>query len=106
VRASRGSLRAYLGWSVCVTFTVYNYAIYAFSIQFGALFLVWVAVLGLSMFALIGGLSELGKANVTARFGGPPMPVPAWFLIVVGVLFMLALARRDRAGPTGRGPVT
>jgi hypothetical protein len=37
----------------------YNYAIYAFSVHFGPLFLVWVAVLGLALFALIGGLTAL-----------------------------------------------
>lgn len=52
--ASRGSLAAYLGWLGCLAFTVYNYAIYAFSVHFGPLFLVWITVLGLSTFALIG----------------------------------------------------
>jgi len=54
-RAHRGHIRAHLVWVGCLAFTVYNYAIYAFSIHFGPLFLVWVAVLGLSMFTLIGG---------------------------------------------------
>lgn len=39
IGASRGSARAYLGWVGCVAFTAYNYAIYAFSVQFGPLFL-------------------------------------------------------------------
>ena len=53
--AARGSLTCWLGCLGCLGFTVYNYAIYAFSIHFGPLFLVWVAVLGLSLFALITG---------------------------------------------------
>lgn len=89
MRASRGSLRAYLGWTGCLAFTVYNYAIYAFSIQFGPLFLVWVAVLGLSVFALLGGLVTLPAATVKARFAGRAMPVAAWFVIAVAVLFTL-----------------
>ena len=89
VLASRGSLLAYFGWLGCVAFTAYNYAIYAFSVQFGPLFLVWVAVLGLSVFTLAGGLAALGAAAVKARFADRAMPVAAWFLIVVGVLFGL-----------------
>jgi hypothetical protein len=89
VGASRGSIRAYLCWLGLVAFTVYNYAIYAFAIHFGPLFLVWVAVLGLSLFALIGGLSTLGATAVQSRFAGRATPVPAWFLIVVGALFVL-----------------
>lgn len=89
VAASRGSLRAYLGWTGCLAFTAYNYAIYAFSVGFGPLFLVWVAVLGLSVFALVGGLSTLPAEAVRTRFAARAMPVAAWFLIAVGGLFAL-----------------
>jgi hypothetical protein len=89
VRASRGSLRSWLCWLGCLSFTVYNYAIYAFSIHFGPLFLVWVLVLGLSLFALIGGLTALDPSVVTARFAGKPVRLPGRFLIVVAVLFAL-----------------
>jgi len=88
VLASRGSLRAYLAWLGCLAFTVYNYAIYTFSVHFGPLFLVWVAVLGLSIFALVGGLSTLETTAVKARFAGRAMPLSAWFLIVVAALFV------------------
>ncbi|MEV5967170.1 hypothetical protein AB0L70_35700 [Kribbella sp. NPDC051952] len=89
VWASRGSLRAYLCWFGFVAFTVYNYVIYTFSIHFGPLFLIWVAVLGLSLFALIGGLTTLDTASVKARFGARSAPLQAWFLIAVAALFAL-----------------
>jgi hypothetical protein len=89
VWASRGSLRAYLCWLGFVAFTVYNYAIYAFSIHFGPLFLVWVAALGLSLFALIGGLSTLDATAVKAWFAGRATSMSAWFLIAVAALFVL-----------------
>lgn len=89
VAAARGSLRAYLGWLGGLAFTAYNYAIYAFSVQFGPLFPVWVAVLGLSVFALVGGLSTLPSAVVGTRFAARAMPVAAWVLIGVAVSFAL-----------------
>jgi hypothetical protein len=89
VVAARGSLRAYLGWTGCLAFTAYNYAIYAFSVRFGPLFLVWVAVLGLSVFALVGGLATLQAATVRTRFAARAMPLAAWFLIAVAVSFAL-----------------
>jgi hypothetical protein len=89
VAAARGSLRAYLGWSGACAFTAYNYAIYAFSVQFGPLFPVWVAVLGLSVFALVGGLATLPGETVRSRFAARPMPVAAWFVIAIAVLFAL-----------------
>jgi hypothetical protein len=87
IAASRGSVAAYLGWLGCLAFTVYNYAIYAFSVHFGPLFLLWTAVLGLSTFALIGGLATLNVAAVESRYAGRGMPVTAWLLIVVAALF-------------------
>jgi len=76
VWAIRGEIRAYLGLLGCLAFTVYNYAIYAFSVHFGPLFLVWVAVLGLSVFALVGGLATLDATAVKARFAGQARILP------------------------------
>ena len=58
VLARRGSIMSWLALMGFLGFTVYNYSIYAFSIQFGPLFLAWVAVLGLSAFALAGALAN------------------------------------------------
>jgi hypothetical protein len=48
--ASRGSVRAYLAWLGILIYSGYSYAIYAFDVGFNALFLVYVAVLGLSIY--------------------------------------------------------
>jgi hypothetical protein len=91
--ASRGSLQAWLCLLGCLSFTAYNYAIYAFSVHFGPLFLVWVAVLGLSLFALIGGLAGLSPAVLAARFSRASVRLPGWFLVGVAVLFVLLWLR-------------
>jgi hypothetical protein len=94
--ALRGSLRAYLLWLGVLTFTVYNYVMYTFSIPFGPLFLLWVAVLGLSLYALIGGVAALDHEAVAPSFtsrGG--IKVTAWFLIVTAVLFGLLWLSED-----------
>ena len=56
--ALRGSLRAYLLWLGVLAFTIYNYVIYMFSVPFGPLFLLWIAVFALSLYAVIGGVSS------------------------------------------------
>ena len=89
VSARRGSLSAFLCLPGLLAFTVYNYAIYAFSIHFGPLFLVWVAILGLSIFTLVGALATADMPAIKQRFAGRAMPRPAWLLIVVAVLFVL-----------------
>lgn len=89
VGARRGSFSSGLCLIGFLAFTVYNYAIYAFSIHFGPLFLIWVAVLGLATFALAGSLVSLNVPGVENRLGGATVRLPGWFLIVVAVLFAL-----------------
>jgi hypothetical protein len=94
--ALRASLRAYLLWLGVLTFTVYNYVIYTFSIPFGPLFLLWVAVLGLCIYALIGGVTAVDHRAVAARFASQrPVTVVAWFLIITAVLFGLLWLSED-----------
>ena len=106
--ALRGSLRAYLLWLGVVTFTVYNYFIYTFSVPFGPLFLLWVAVLGLCIYALIGGVTAPDHQAVRERFAGRrPVQVVGWFLIVTAVFFgFLWLSEDIPALLAGRMPQT
>ena len=96
--ALRGSLRAYLLWLGVLTFTVYNYVIYTYSLPFGSLYLLWIAVLGLCLFTLLGGVAVVDHAAVALRFrfaSRRAVQVVAWFLIVVAVLFGLLWLSED-----------
>jgi hypothetical protein len=94
--ALRGSMRAYLLWLGVVTFTIYNYVIYAFSVPFGPLFLLWVSVLGLCIYALIGGVVAADHGVVAPCFASVrAVQVVAWFLIVTGFLFALLWLSED-----------
>jgi uronate dehydrogenase len=78
--ARRGSLWAFLSLTGCLAFTTYSYAIYALSVHFGPLFLVWVAALGSSMFALAGALGTADLPAIKQRYAGRAMPTLAFFL--------------------------
>jgi hypothetical protein len=94
--ALRSSLRAYLLWLGVLTFTVYNYVIYTFSIPFGPLFLLWVAVFGMSIYALIGGIATVNHQVVKSAFTSRRATlVTAWVLIVTAVLFGLLWLSED-----------
>ncbi len=94
--ALRGSLRAYVLWLGVVTFTAYNYVIYTFSIPFGPLFLLWVAVLGMCIYTLIGGITAIDHRAAAARFASlRAVNVIAWILIVTAVLFSLLWLSED-----------
>ena len=94
--ALRGSLRAYLLWLGVLTFMVYNYVIYTFSIPFGPLFLVWVAVLGLCIYAVIGGVTAVDHRSVMARYTSRQAVITVgWFLIITALLFGLLWLSED-----------
>src|ERR671919_115248 len=62
--SARGSMRAYLIWIGLLIYSAYTYAIYTFALHFGPLFLVWVAVFGLSVYALIGAVANVDAEKV------------------------------------------
>jgi hypothetical protein len=96
VMALRGSARAYLLWLGVLTFTIYNYFIYVFSVPFGPLFLLLVAVLGLCLYALIGGVVSLDHRAIAARFASRRSVAAAgWFLIVAALLFAFLWLSED-----------
>ena len=90
VFAVRGSLRAYLAWLGVVGYSAYTFALYTFAVHFGPLFLVYVAVFGLSIFALIMGLVRLDfervKETFTARV---PRRFASVLLLTIGGFFYL-----------------
>jgi len=96
VLAIRGSLRGYLVWLGIVAFTLYNYFIYAFSVPFGPLFPIWVAVLSLSLFALIGGVYAIDAEGTANRYvKRRTVTTSAWVLLAVAGLFGLLWLSED-----------
>jgi hypothetical protein len=89
VLARRGGVVGHLLLLGVLAFTVYNYAIYALAIHVGPLFLVWTAVLGGALYALVGGLRAVRTEVVQDRLNGARASGVAWFLVIVGALFAL-----------------
>jgi hypothetical protein len=88
--ASRGSQRARLVWLGGLIYVVYSYVGYAFSVRFNPLFLVYVALLGCSTYALIGGLVATDMTGIKAAFTArTPTRAVSIFLGVIAALFYL-----------------
>lgn len=103
--AANGSAQALLAWTGLVVATAYTYAIYAFSIHFGPLFLVYVAVLGLSVWAAIGSLSGIDPGRVRALVREPRLVgFVSGFLVVVAGAFALLWVSQDLPAMVGGTP--
>lgn len=90
ILAGRGSGRARLVWLGTLAYVLYTYAIYAFHVRFNPLFLVYVALVGLSLYALIGGLATTNFEAIKARFSRrTPVKAVSIFLVLLATLFYL-----------------
>jgi hypothetical protein len=85
---ARGSNRARLVWLGTLVYTVYSYVIDAFEVRFNSLFLVYVALLGCALYALIGGLIATDMHAIKNHFGGrAPVKSISVFLALLAVTF-------------------
>jgi len=93
---NKGSFKAFLVWSGVLLYLLYAYVIYAFDVHFNSLFLVYVAILGLSFYALVGSVIHLHlddlhpslAANSKAR-------LVSIFLLILGSVFALLWLREE-----------
>lgn len=80
----RGSWMATLVWLGVLDYMLYNYAFYLFGAAFNIFFLVYAALLALSIFALIFGLVGLDVATLSRQFSEktPVKWIGGYFLFV------------------------
>ncbi|MDD1760639.1 MAG: hypothetical protein LUQ59_00235 [Methanothrix sp.] len=85
---SKKSLRAYLVWLGAFIYLVYAFAIYAFFIHFNFLFLVYVLILGLSFYTLIGGLMTADPTILSqSLLHNTKSKMASALLMIIGILF-------------------
>lgn len=81
------SLRARVVWLGALGYLVYAYGMYALGVHWNRLFLGYVALFGLSFFALALGLARTDAERVRAAFSAhAPVRPAATYLIVVAVM--------------------
>jgi hypothetical protein len=88
--AARGSVRGYVVWLGVLGYVLYTYASYAFMTAFNELYLVYVALLWLSLFTFVGGMVRLDAEGLKRAVGETPVRSYVWFqlLLVALVLFL------------------
>ena len=96
ILASRSYERGRLVWLGALVYLIYTYVISAFVVRFNPLFLIYVALLGCSLYALIGGLATTDFAGIKARFTGrTPAKAASIFLGVMAILFYFVWLSED-----------
>lgn len=86
---NKGSLKALLIWLGALIYIEYSYVLYSFFIHFGWTFLLYVTILGLSFYAIIGSLYslDLKALKESFSFNGRTKTVSG-FLMFSGIMFI------------------
>ncbi len=94
IHASRGSIRAKLVLIGVLDYALYNYGFYLFGTSFNAFFLLYVALFGLSIFALILNITSLDLSQIKQHIH-PKMPVKFiagyMYFVVIGLTLVYLL---------------
>ena len=102
----RGSRKAHLIWLGALDYMLYNYAFYLFGTAFNAFFLIYTALFGLSIFALIFGLTSLDPTEIGRHFrkNTPVKWIGGYFLFVASGLSLVYLLQSVAFIFTGQLP--
>ncbi|WP_353083059.1 hypothetical protein [Tessaracoccus lapidicaptus] len=85
-RYRAGSHRAGAVWLGTLLYVIYAFVVYAMAVHFSPLFLVYVAVLGLSAWAVIRHIDAF-RATPPPVPTAPALRLAGWTLIATGILF-------------------
>jgi len=86
-RRSRTSLRAHLLWLGLLSYLAYTYFIYAVGVPQNQVFLLYTAILGLAVAALVDGIGRIDVHVTAPAFHRSDDRGIGWFLIAVGCAF-------------------
>jgi hypothetical protein len=87
VALRRGSRMGMLIFGGALFYFLYSFLIYAFGLHFNRLFLLYCAVLGMSLYAFVLYLVGMSRVPVATWFVGAPVRLVAGYLVVVALLF-------------------
>jgi len=88
ILASRGSLHGWIIWLGAIVYLVYTYTVAAFEVRFNSLFLVNVALLGCSLYALTGSLVTVNMNQIKTCFTKhTPIKAVVIYLTILAILF-------------------
>lgn len=86
----RGSLRGRLVWLGALAYFLYTYASYALGVAYNDLYLLYVALFSLSLFALIRGMMSLNIEDLAWRFSEKtPERIIAGYFVIFGLVIAL-----------------
>ena len=92
----RGWRPAWHIWGGLILYLIYTFVIYTFSLYFNILFLVYCAILGLSVYAALVFFTGLRPETLLDAYGPKArVKVPAMLLLVIAAMFCMIWLQED-----------
>lgn len=86
--AKRGMLAGLLCWPGALLYVTYNYLVYLFGMPFSWLTIVYLALIGLSAYAMVALLRNIDQTSIKENLTGVvPVKTTGWILLLFGVMF-------------------
>jgi hypothetical protein len=106
--AGRGSTRGRVVWLGVLVYLVYSYIIDAFVVRFNPMFLVYAALLGCALYALIGGVITTDMDGIKARLAerAPVKSVSAFLALAAVTFYIVWLSEAVPAVLAGTVPLS
>lgn len=99
ILSKRGSLKGIILWFGCLIYSFYGYLYYVFQANYNPLFLLFVGIVALSFFTLIGLYSQLiQEEDIKCNFDSIPSKMIGIFLITTSCLVILMWLREIITG--------
>ncbi|WP_440989136.1 hypothetical protein [Haloarchaeobius baliensis] len=102
--ALRGSRRGYVAWLGVTGYLLYTYASYAVMTAFNPLYLVYVALFGLTLFTFVAGMARLDARGLRRAVGDTSVRAAVAYQLAVAVL--VGLLWLADVGPASLGGTT
>jgi hypothetical protein len=108
VLARQGSVRAQLIWLAMLAYMLYNYIFYLYGTTFNSFFLLYVALLTLSLVGLVGLLLKIDPENISRSFRAntPHKAIASYMLFIAVVLGGMWLSQSLGFVFSGQVPAT
>lgn len=106
VATSRGSARAVIAWLGAAAYITYNSVLFLFATPFNELFLLYEAMLALSLWSMVAVLHAIDVPSFAARYSSrlPARAIAAYMLAIAGLNGLVWLAKVVPALMSGGTP--
>lgn len=106
ILTAQSYLRSWFVWLGTIVYMIYTYAIASFAVEYNSLFLIYVALFGFSIYALVGSVGASNTSNIKAYLTGsmPERSISVFLFVLCSFYYYVWLSEAVPAMFSGTAP--